>query len=146
MRGYTFPVSRGSTLIEVVISILIVAVVTMSVFSVALVGRQSKGRATRRAAAAFAQRRLLEELKNYITADIEAVPGPGAFPNGWGLPGDHCGCWALTAGTHRLDADVWLPQLAGRPYNGVISYLVTTEAVSVGDLPTVTASVAWDEP
>jgi hypothetical protein len=136
-------VNRGSSLVEVVVSILIAATVAMGVFSVALTGRQSRARVVSRESAAFAQRKLLSELQNYVTADLTSVAGPGGAPNGWGLPGDSCNCWALSPGVHNLDAAVWLPSLAGAPHDGAMSYTVTTQSTAMGALPTVTASIQW---
>lgn len=122
----------GFTLIEVMIGMLLIALMVGPLFSVALTARQSKPRVEQKTAAAVAGSRLLERLKLYVTADTSAVPGPapGTSPNGWGLPGDSCNCYALAPGTHQLNASAWLPELAG--LGGSIRYTVTPLMVGSG--------------
>ncbi|MBI3554558.1 MAG: prepilin-type N-terminal cleavage/methylation domain-containing protein [Elusimicrobia bacterium] len=138
---------KGFTLAEVLIATLLVAIMAMGAFSVALTGRAASSKGPRRAAAALAVQRVSETLKGFVTADTALALGPGgAGPNGWGLPGDRCNCYALQAGPHELDPALWLPQLAAAPYSGTISYTVASAATPNGLRPTATFSVAWTEP
>lgn len=126
---------------ELLVALLIIAGVSITLFSVALTGRQAPGRIERRAAASLAGKKVLESLKDYVTADIAGPAGPGVAPNGWGLRGDSCGCWALAVGQHRLDASIWMPGLAAAPYNGTIAYTVTQD----GEMPTAALDISWTE-
>jgi prepilin-type N-terminal cleavage/methylation domain-containing protein len=139
---------EGFTLVEIMIATLLIAIMTTGLCSVALNSRKGVGPAKRKIAAAEAGRRLLEQLKGYVTADKDSgdLPGPGAGSKGWTLPGESCGdCFALSAGTHELDPGIWLPSdLAS--YNGKISYAVTSLSTPNGNQPTVKLTITWDEP
>lgn len=135
---------RGFTLIEVVVAMLLTLVMATGVLSALVTARMSVGRTQRRAAAAQAVRRLAETLKAYQTADTTLVPGPGGWPNGWGLPGDSCGCAAFQPGVHALNASVWAPDLA--TVGGNISYTVAETSTPLGPQPTTSFSVTWKEP
>lgn len=135
---------RGHTLIEVVVSMLLIAVMAALSMPAFLTGRMSEGRSQRRDAAADAVQRLSQELKNYVTADRSIVNGPGAGADGWSLPGDRSNTWALAAGQHDLDPALWAAALT--PFQGTISYAVTVRATPSGPEPTVTFQVGWQEP
>lgn len=135
---------KGYTLIEVIIAILLVAMMTPPIMSVALTSRMSTGRSDRRMAAAGAVRALSEQLKAYVTADMTLAAGPGSGVNGWILPGDQSGLTALQAGHHDLSAAQWLPALAS--FGGTISYDVTTRSTPSGPAADLTFNVAWNEP
>lgn len=134
----------GNTLVEVVIAMLLILIASSAITGTVLTGRQSAGRTVRRAQAAQAVRRVAEALKVYQTADTAVATGPGGAPNGWGLPGDACGCAAFQSGLHSLDSAVWAPDLAAQ--GGGISYTVTTEDTALGPQPTVVFDVTWTEP
>ncbi len=136
--------AKGFTLAEVVIAMLVVMVAAPASRATAMTGRQAAGRTGRRVQAAQAARGVAEALKLYQPADITAAPGPGGPPNGWGLPGDLCGCAALRNGVHNLSAAVWAPDLAAQ--GGNISYTVTTKATALGPQPTAAFDVTWTEP
>lgn len=130
------------------IATLLIAIMTTGLCSVALNSRKGVGPAKRKIAATEAGRRLLEQLKLYVTADKDSsdLPGPGAGPKGWTLPGESCGdCFALSAGTHVLDPNMWLPPTLAS-YNGKISYTVTSLSTPNGNQPTVRLAVTWEEP
>jgi hypothetical protein len=130
---------RGATIVEVIMSVLLVASIAVVCATVSITGRANEYRLRKRVAAGLAAQRLLEELKGYVTADVDAAPGPGGPPNGWGLPGDLCGeCEALRPGRHRIDAGVWMPELAQS--TGTLSYVVS---LSSADQPTVELEVSW---
>lgn len=136
--------AAGSSLVEVVVAMLLVLIASSAIMGVVLTGRQSTGRTVRRAQAAQAVRRVAEALKVYETADTTAATGPGNAPNGWGLPGDACGCAAFQNGLHSLDSAVWAPDLAAQ--GGAVAYTVTTAATALGPRPTVAFDVTWTEP
>lgn len=140
MRG-----NRGSTLAEVVVAVLIVAMMAGPIMSVALTSTMSSGRGARRVQAASDLRRVSEHLKAYVTADRSVAPGPGVGPDGWALPGDSSGLGALEPGHHELAPARWAPDLA--PYKGTISYDVALATrTPSGPQPDVTFSVSWEEP
>ena len=139
MRG-----SRGSSLAEVVVSILIVAMMAAPIMSVALTSTMSSGRGARRVAAATAVRRVSEHLKAYVTADTTVARGPGEGIDGWSLPGDASGRYALAAGRHDLAPDRWSPELAA--YRGSLSYDVTMATTPAGPQPNVVFRVSWEDP
>ncbi|MBI4060396.1 MAG: hypothetical protein HY403_03095 [Elusimicrobia bacterium] len=138
--------TRGSTVIEVVIGIALVAIVAVSLMSVALTSRQSAGRIARKTAAAMTAKKIEERLKSYVTADTSATVGPGAGADGWTFPGDGCACYALSNGTHTLDASLYLPALSSAPYNAAVSYFVANAETVNGGQPRVELSVVWTEP
>lgn len=138
------PSERGSSLVEVIVAILLIALMTAPLMSTALTGRMSMGRADRQIAAAAAVRALSEQLKAYVAADLSLATGPGTGASGWLLPGDQSGMTALQAGHHDLAASRWLSALA--PYGGTISYDVTSVPTPSGPRADVTFNVAWKEP
>lgn len=131
-------------MIEVLISIMLVAIICSSFLSVALTGRMSAERVKRRAAALFAVRRVSEALKAYVTADPALAAGPGGGFDGWRLPGDQSGLSALAAGRHPLDPVIWAAELA--PVSGRVEYDVAVRMTPSGPEPTVTFKIGWDEP
>lgn len=138
------PASRGHTLVEVVISMLLIALVFSLSMPAFLTGKMAIGRSERRDAAADAIHRLSEELKEFVTADRTIVDGPGTGSDGWSLPGDRSGTWALAPGTHDLEPATWAAALM--PYQGTLSYMVTIRATPSGPEPNVSFRVAWTEP
>ncbi|MBI3564819.1 MAG: hypothetical protein HY079_06455 [Elusimicrobia bacterium] len=139
MRG-----TRGTSLAEVVIAILIVAMMAVPIMSVALTGTLASGRGARRVAAASAVRRVSENLKAYVTADPAAATGPGEGLDGWTLPGDLSGARALAPGHHDLASARWAPELAA--YRGAISYDVSLATTTAGPQPNVLFHVSWEDP
>src|SRR4051812_43834760 len=107
-------------MVEVVVAILLIAMMTGPMMSVALTSRMSVGRTDRRMAASICAKRVSEALKAYVTADRSLAFGPGMGADGWSLPGDQAGGYALGAGLHDLDSALWLQPLAS--YQGRISY------------------------
>ena len=138
--------TRGTTLVEVVIGIMLVAVIGLSLMSIALTSRRNTGRIDRKTAAAMAGKKILDNLKNYVTSDTSASTGPGIGAGGWTFPGDGCACYAFADGAHALDAASWLPALAGAPYNASVGYTVTSAVTVNGKQPTVALSIKWTEP
>lgn len=152
---------QGFTLAEVLISILLIAIAVLSVFSIQLATRvQTKKTILREQAAQF-NRSLQERLRNFVRPATDALP-PGG-PD-WHLPGDDCGtpgvpaddfCWALdtlggeehdatnalnAAGTLLLPAD-----FRAAPSNGKLKYKVVSDLVNGKPVRRVEVRVTWDE-
>jgi hypothetical protein len=136
MRG-----SRGTSLVEVVIAILLVAMMTGPIMSTVLTTAVSQHRVERRVTAAASARALSESLKGYVTADRRLAPGPGVGRDGWTLPGDAEGIYALAPGVHRLDAAVWAPGLPG----ATVAYAVTVRDTPSGPEPDVDMAFQWED-
>ena len=132
----------GTTLIEIVISSLILGLACAAVMPVFLTSSISVARVDRRQAAVDSIRRLTEELKGYVAADRSSITGPGAGSSGWDLPGDKSGKWALEGGRHELDPKMWCAFLAD--CGGTMSYTVTVRATPSGPQPDVSVTVDWD--
>lgn len=120
--------SAGFSLTEVMIGILLTAIIVSSVFSVSLTTRRQIGLSDDKVQAGYFEHKLMEELKNYVTASLEpgAGPGPTAGPGAdptWSLVNDTCqpcsgnncgcagqnaagsaGCYALAPGAHDVTA------------------------------------------
>ena len=134
----------GFTLVEVVISMLLVAIMTVSFMPILLTGTMTRGRIDRRSAAASSIRRASETLKAFVTADRALARGPGTGADGWSLVGDLSGRSALEAGHHDLEPTLWSSELA--TVGGAVSYDVTVRDTPSGPQPTVSFSVSWVEP
>jgi len=153
--------TKGFTLIEVVVSVLITAVLVSSVFSVSLTSKRSNVRADRRLIAAQATRSLTSTLQSFVTADYTSgqvvgagavVLGPSAGVNGtWALNSDTNGSgYALSDGSHTLQnvAPQYMPSwMAAPPYNGQIIYYVQHMGGAADEqTPWVNVTVTWTEP
>ncbi len=145
---------KGFTLIEVVVSMLLSAVMISAVFSVALSSKQTSARSDRRLAAAQAAQSMMQRLKNYVTSDPASIailgptPRPGAAS--WYLNNppsvvDSLGdVYALQPGTHIITGtatDVIPTALAA--YGGKVTYVV---AAAPNSQLTITVSASWNEP
>ncbi|MBI4677941.1 MAG: hypothetical protein HY748_10195 [Elusimicrobia bacterium] len=152
---------RGSTFLEVSIAMLLLAVVTGSVFSVAISAKRGSGRSMRRLVADQVSRQLSEKLKGYVSGDRGQAPfdlgfrgpsGGGTAAANWSINGspamdgtgippingtitDSQGAVpALAFGTHTLTG-VLPPWFAGAPYNATIRYVVTyMQTFSAGNM------------
>lgn len=135
--------SPGFTLVEVVIATLLLAVGVAGVFSVTLTARvQSKRHAGRDKINQYG-RRLGEELKSYVTADITNLQG--APQNSWRHPNDTCTQWALSE-TCTHDVTSMLPlDLRSPPYNARLTYQVYAP-VKAQDPRRVEISMTWSDP
>ena len=134
----------GYTLVETMISVLLVSIVVTSVFSLVLTARISAKKTDRRGQAVFYVRRTMEALKVFVTADT-SVPGPGVGGS-WRLSGDTHTGWALDPLTHNVSS--WLPIefCAADPSNCSLTYTVTD--VSCASPPchkSVQVSIVWQE-
>ncbi|MBI5883102.1 MAG: type II secretion system protein [Elusimicrobia bacterium] len=166
---------RGSTFLEVTIAMMLVAVITSSVFSVAITARQGSGRSMRRLVANQVSRQLSEKLKGYVSGDTTQAPidigfrgpssGTSASTN-WSINGakapndgydaatitDSMGAAnALALGTHTITGmlPIWF---SGPPYNATMRYVVTqmhpfgAGGLSGAQIPRVEVYVDWTEP
>ena len=134
---------RGAALVEVVISLLLIGVAVSAIMSAMLATSLQSVRSQDREQAALCMTQLLQELKNYVTADTAANPDApgGAGPTGWQLPGDACNCWALDE-TRTHDVTARLPaQLA--QYGAQMTYAVRAVTVNGLDTRQVTATLTW---
>ncbi len=143
----------GSSFLEVVIAMLLVAVMASSVFSVALTAMSGGGQTMREFVADQASRQLSQTLKNYVTGDPTNtwIKGPGGGPNAWSMDNPTAGiddtscvnCYALLNGTHPITG--YMPSWFESTYTGELSYWVDYPyGASKG--PIVVITVKWDEP
>lgn len=151
MRSVAPPgAASGFTLVEVVISILLVAVIATSIFAVVLTVRSDTLKSDVKIQAVSAANLVLDKLGNYVTASLEAGRGPNTLcaANTWALPlpGVACGdgTYALASGVH--DVSGYLPSnLTAPPYGMSMKYTVTD--MGPGGQPDsrfrVTVQVQW---
>lgn len=156
--------SKGFTLIEVIVSVLITAVMVSSVFSISLTSKTSNVKADHTLIAAQASRALATTLQGYVAADPLAskftcaaegqgcVTGPsraGLAPaQSWSLAWDtNAGVYALNPGTHTLQGYLprWFEQ---KPYFAQVQYYVAFIGPGGTDTqtPWVNITVTWTEP
>lgn len=155
--------SRGYTLLEVVVSMLVTAIVATSVFSLALSTKRSGAKGLHKLVAGQGARQVSEILKNYVSGDWTTsaadlpIDGPSetaAMP--WqmtqGSVQDSCSdsdpapasCYALAVGSHTLKG--YLPSwFENPPYNARVKYHVTDTGNAGGFVPKVSVTVRWDE-
>jgi type II secretory pathway pseudopilin PulG len=149
--------ARGNTLIEVVISVLLCAIMVAAVFSVALTAKGEGHMTEQHNIASQAVRQLSGQLKAYVTgyysytngfnSSMSEIQGPSGswtwasvtLPGQPGPVGDSCsGCYALSVGTHKLSN--YLPA----SLNGTITY--TVAPVNSNSGPQVSIVVNWQNP
>jgi prepilin-type N-terminal cleavage/methylation domain-containing protein len=146
--------SKGFTLVEVIVAVLITAVMVSSVFSISLSSRRGNLRADHKLIAAQATRQLSATLQNYVTADntvATSIGGQAGFqaPGGtWQFPGDSVG-YALEPGSHT--ATGYLPGwFEAAPYNARAMWFVSCTGTCPPDpsagAPWISVAVTWDEP
>jgi prepilin-type N-terminal cleavage/methylation domain-containing protein len=156
--------SRGYTLVEVVVSMLLMSIMVSSVFSLALSARQSGGKSDRRMEASQAAKQMTGLLRNYVTGDpaTTLIDGPNAKnpANRWSLSDstvsppivETCtagACvpagYALAPGSHTVTG-VLPGWFAGPPYNAELKYYVGTETIDGLPAPQINVWVDWTEP
>ena len=166
---------KGYTIIEVVISILLTAVMVSAVFSVALSSRQSGGKSDRKLLAAQASKTLSMVLRSYVTGEPantviagpnaarNLLPGPPFAPEMWhvhtpGVQTDSQGdVYALApypnqgSLVHRLDcllpndSGCFLPKLLRDPPYNG-TIQYTVTVPAANAAPQVSVDVNWTEP
>lgn len=139
---------RGYTLVETLIAVLLISIVVTSVFSLVLTARVASKKTERRGQAVYYERRVMEALKGFVTADTTGPPGPGNAPNGWGLPGAlPVGVYALSVGVH--DVSSWLsPSFCAAdpsPSKCALTYTVTPACGGPTCPTSVKVDVKWEE-
>ncbi|MDE2038519.1 MAG: type II secretion system protein [Elusimicrobia bacterium] len=86
--------ARGYTLVEVVVSILLTAVMVSAIFSVALSSRQGGGKAERKMLANGAAQALSDALKGYVSGDYSGAAS--AFGINGPSPGSGAATWYIS--------------------------------------------------
>lgn len=128
--------SKGYTLVEVMIGILLVAVVVTSVFSLVLTSQTTSKKSGRKAQGQYYMRQAMEQLKAYVTADSgDGIRGPQGVgtvgdPDGpWKFPGDsHPGTALDSSGEHDITSMLPAEFRALFPDDDVkLTYQVTRE-------------------
>jgi Tfp pilus assembly protein PilV len=138
---------RGAALVELLVAGIVLAFAVSALVGAMLGTSRASHRSKGRETAALYTTMLLEELKNYVTADASPREGaPGDPPGSWKLKGDPCGCWALMEGAH--DASALLPSEFRDKAKARLTYTVNVETVGAeGDeVRTVEARLDWEEP
>ncbi|MDD5656971.1 MAG: hypothetical protein PHF00_06920 [Elusimicrobia bacterium] len=132
----------GAALVEIIISILIIAFGVAGVAGTLLISSRAPKQAEDKERAATYLSSLLEELRTYVTADTahnDDAPEPD-----WKLHGDACDCWALKAGEHdvsaRLDSDF------KDKYKAKMAYTVSLVSKNGEDMRQVKAQLDWTPP
>ena len=105
-----FSGERGGALIEVVVAVLILALTVPGIFGALLTASAQTTVSTEHERASLEVQSLLDELRDFVTANADpSAEAPGEAGT-WHITGDDCGCWALQAGNHdvttRLPADI----------------------------------------
>lgn len=134
---------RGAALVEIIISMLLIGVAVSAMMSAMLSTSLQSGRSEDREQNALCLNQLLQEVRNYVTADTSSSPDApnGAGPKGWTLPGDTCNnCWALAQGKHTIAVDQAPAACANAT---AISYVVTPVTVNNDTINQVTAQITW---
>jgi len=131
-------------MIEVVVSILLIAIAAAGVFGALFSASLQASVSTDQELASLQVQSLLDELRNFVTEDTSDGPdAPGAASGGtrsWRLPGDLCGCWALQTGVeHDVTARLPAP-LAGR---ATMNYRVEVLLFDGREVRQVRARLDW---
>ena len=137
---------RGAALMEVIISVLLIGIAVSTIMGSVLSTSLQSGHSRDREQAAVSLNQLLQELKNYVTADSTTPnnpDAPGTGPAGWTLPGDACDtCWALDPAFNPHDVSSRLPQSLTQ--NGAkMTYTVNVVPVNGLNTSLVTATLTW---
>lgn len=131
---------RGSAQLEVLISVLLLAVAAAAVFAALLSSSYQTKTASDREQASLQIENLLDELRNFTTAD-KTGPGP-ATDNTWKVYGDSCaGCAALDPGLHDVSSRLPAAMLAR---NATLTYTVSPTTVNGVTLNQVSVQLDWD--
>jgi Tfp pilus assembly protein PilV len=140
--------SRGVALFEVVISVMLLSMAASGVFGALLVASRQTASGPDREQATLQVEALLDELRNFVTADSGAGPdAPGTAAGAvrtWKIAGDSCGCWALAEGTH--DVTERLPENLRLDRGARMSYTVAVVTVNGLAVRRVHARLDWASP
>lgn len=121
------------------ISMLLVAVIVTSVFSLVLSAKVGAAKTSSQSKAHLFARQHLEKLKSYVSAD-QTVPGPTA---NWAFPGDASGNYALAPGVHDVTSN--LPANL-RTLGWTMNYTVTDTPCGTKTCKKVDVTVGWPGP
>lgn len=133
----------GSTIIEVLISAVILASCAVVVGGLLLSTLGFAKRDSTKYEMVLAGRKLREELKSYVTANTSVtLHAPGSPP--WHLPEDSSctDCWALTEGHHNATA--MLPQRLRDTYSATMAYDVSWPGAGQPQTPRVEITLSWE--
>ena len=133
----------GSTLVEVMISILLVATAVASTTPIMISAHIAPVEDDIRRQMSLSARQLKETLRNYNTPTPTITLGAPGLP-AWHLPEDSSciACWALEDGDH--DATAMVPASLRSAYNARMTYRVAT--VAAPGAKEVRIYVAWNKP
>jgi prepilin-type N-terminal cleavage/methylation domain-containing protein len=136
------PASGGVTLIEVLISIVILAMAVMMIYSAATATARVQAELSNPEEIANSIAGLNDVLRNYVSADPSPATAVDFAPSGsWALPGDACD-WALRVGCLHAADSFLSPWIKDRHPNATLRYSVAAPAVA-DDPMIVTYSVQW---
>lgn len=133
----------GGSLVEVVIAGVVLAMCAVTASGLLLSIFTVPRKASVKHEMILAGRKLREELKSYVTADVAVThSAPGNPP--WHLPQDSScnNCWALEPGGH--DATSMLSDEL-RAKGATMKYVVTRQRVGGRILPKVDITLKWDD-
>ena len=136
---------KGVSLIEIIISSLILVMVAMVVASLLLSTFTSRKREEAMHEVSLGAKKLREVLKSYVTADTSVLlNAPGSPP--WHLPEDSSceTCWALEDGEH--DATGLLSENLRAKYSAALKYTIKSEISNGREVRRVTINVDWSMP
>ena len=128
-------------MLEVVISILILALAVPGIFGALLSASMQTGVSTEHERAALQVQSLLDELRDFVTASTAAAADAPGDSGTWMLTGDTCGCWALQAGAHDVTAR--LPA-EFRDHGAHLRYTVDVVMVNGQNVRRVNARLEWE--
>lgn len=122
-------------MIEVVVSILLVAIAAAGIFGALFSASLQASVSTDQELAALEVQSLLDELRNFVTEDPSDAT--------WRLQGDGCACWALQENVVH-DVTARLPAaLAGR---ATMNYRVEIVLAGGREVRQVRARLDWSPP
>jgi type II secretory pathway pseudopilin PulG len=132
---------KGLTLVEVVVSVLITAMVTMATFSIFTSSMVSQKKSDKREISGLAIKMVQEALKNYVTSDtsgslISAPQGTWQFCINFVDVGNQCDTytgWALQAGNHNITNILQSEPFKTKLCNGSVSNCSFTYTITDSD-------------
>ena len=141
--------SNGQSIVEIVISILLLAIVAAGIFGVILTAKKQTTKSKAHEDATLSANQLIQELQNYVTAldttdplNLSSAPGT---PPSWHYPGDTNTGWALAVGNHEVSTLLPL-YLQSAPYTAHLTYTVTVVPVNGQNMNQVNVQITWQEP
>lgn len=142
------PSPRGSALVEVIIAVLLLAMAGAAVFGALVTASRQGATGPEREQASLQVEALLDELRNFTTADTSEIPSAPGDVHGssrtWTISGDACNCWALAAGPHDVTARLPASLRVGRQAR--LGYTVAEETVNGLLVRRVNARLDWETP